>query len=70
METKININYNLFLGLIRQLPIKDIEKLAITLHSEITSKNIPNEIQELLLKAPTWSDSDYNDYKKARNFIN
>ena len=63
-------NYNQILELIHQLHEREIEKLTITLQSEISSKKNSKSIQELILKAPTWSDSDFNDYKKARNHIN
>jgi hypothetical protein len=70
MELRINLNYNQILGLIRQLPDKDIEKLSITLQSEIASKRSSVSIEELILQAPTWSESDFDDFKQARNYIN
>jgi len=63
-------DYNQILELIHQLPEKEIEKLVITLQSEISSKKTSESIQELILQAPTWSDSDLEDYKEARNYIN
>ena len=66
----MKVDYNQILELIHQLPEKEIEKLAITLQSEISSKKTSESIQELILKAPTWSDSDLGDYKEARNSIN
>ena len=65
----MKVDYNQILELIHQLPEKEIEKLAITLQSEISSKKTSGSIQELILKAPTWSDSDLEDYKEARNSI-
>ncbi|MCD4788465.1 MAG: hypothetical protein K8R37_00585 [Bacteroidales bacterium] len=70
MELRVNIDYKQILGLIYQLPKRDIEKLTITLQSEILSKKPTRSIQELILNAPTWSDSDYHDYQKARSYIN
>jgi hypothetical protein len=70
MELKIKIDYNQILGLIHQLPEGEMEKLAITLQSEISSKKSSKPIQELILKAPTWSDSDFNNYQEARNYTN
>lgn len=67
MELKINIDYNQKLRLIHQLPEKEINKLAVTLNSEITLKKTSQSVQELILKAPTWTDSDFNNYTKARN---
>lgn len=70
MELKLNIDYNQILGLIHQLPEKEIKKLAITLQSEIVSKKSSIRIQEIILSAPTWTDSDLSDYNEARVFIN
>ena len=65
----MKVDYNQILELVHQLPEKEIEKLAITLQSEISSKKTSESIQELILKAPTWSDTDLEDYKEARNSI-
>lgn len=70
MELRIKLDYDQILGLIHQLPEKEFEKLAITLQSEISSKRSPEKIQELILGAPTWSDSDYKGYQEARGYIN
>ncbi len=69
MELTLNIDYKQILGLIYQLPKKEIEKLTITLQSEILSKKPTKSIQEPIMDAPTWSDSDILDYQKARNHI-
>jgi hypothetical protein len=70
MELSVNIDYKQILGLIYQLPKKDIEKLKITLQSEILSKKETGSLQELILNAPTWIDSDFYEYQKARSHIN
>lgn len=70
MEVRINLNYEQILGLIRQLPKKEIEKLAITLQSEISTQKSPTNLEELILDAPTWSESELEDYQKVRDHIN
>ena len=70
MELRLNIDYDQILKLIQQLPDKEIERLAITLQSEVASKKSTTTIHEVALKAPTWSDSDFNDYQEARDHIN
>jgi hypothetical protein len=72
MELRIRIDYNQILKLIHQLPEEDFEKLAITLQSEVSSKkkSKTKSIHDLILDAPTWSDSDINDVQEARNYIN
>ncbi len=70
MELRIEIDYNQILKLIHQLPKKEIEKLSFTLQSEISSKNISGNLQEIILNAPTWSDTDLNDFNMARLHLN
>ena len=70
MDSGINIDYEKVLRLVRQLPEKDIEKLTITLQSEISSKKPSSSLQELLLRAPTWTEKELNDFNAARNHIN
>lgn len=70
MELRIDINYNQILRLIRQLPKKDIKKLTNTLQSEMAADRSTKSLQKLILQAPTWTDSDLNDYTTAREHIN
>jgi len=70
MEIKINLNYEQVLGLIRQLPKEEIEKLAITLQSEISTQKPSTNLEELILEAPTWDDSELEDYQRVRGHIN
>ena len=70
MELTINLDYNQILRLIHQLPKSEIEKLTNTLQTEMASTKSPTTLQELILTAPTWSDSDLNDYNEARKHIN
>ena len=69
MELKKYIEYDQILKLIHQLPLKEIELLINTLQSEVSSKKL-YKIDELISRAPTWSESDYNEYKEARDLIN
>ncbi len=66
MELSVNISYNQILRLIRQLPKKDIKKLTYTLQSEIETDKSTISLQNLILQAPTWSDSELNDFNEAR----
>jgi hypothetical protein len=70
MELSVNINYNQILTLIRQLPKRDIEKLTRTLQREISAEESAKSLDQLILQAPTWTDSDIKEYKKVRNHIN
>lgn len=70
MELRLDINYNQILRLIRQLSKKDIKKLTNTLQSELAVDNSTISLQKLILQAPTWTDSDIDDYSKARIHFN
>ncbi len=70
MELRVDINYNQILRLIRQLPKKEIKKLTNTLQSEIAADKSTKSIQKLILQAPTWTESDFNDFSNARIHIN
>ncbi len=70
MELSLDINYNQILRLVRQLPKKDIVKLANALQSEISAGKSVESIQKLILQAPTWTDSELNDFNQARIHIN
>ena len=70
MELRVDISYNQILRLIRQLPEEDIKKLTDTLQSEITTDKSMKSIQRLILEAPTWTDSEFNDYNDARIHFN
>jgi hypothetical protein len=70
MQLRVDIDYNQVLKLIRQLPKRDIKKLTNTLQSEIIIEKSTKSMKKLILQAPTWTDSDLNDYKDARIHIN
>ena len=70
MELRINIEYDQILKLIHQLTKGEIEKLANTLQTEISTDRSLKNIKELILSAPTWTDSDLNDFQNARDQLN
>ena len=70
MELRMDISYNQILRLIRQLPKKDIKKLTNTLQSEIATDKSSKSIISFILEAPTWTDSELNDYNDVRIHIN
>jgi len=70
MEIKVKLSYFQILRLIRQLPGKDIKKLSDTLQSELAAEKSTESLQKLILQAPTWVDSELNEYNEARMHIN
>lgn len=73
MELKINIDYEHVLNIVKQLPERDREKLISDIQkkapTKIENKKI-NSLQKLLLRAPTWTNQEYNNYLKARKHLN
>ena len=70
MEPRIKIDYNQILMLIHQLSKSEIEKLANSLQSELSTPQSSEAIMELILNAPTWTDSEFDDYNEARVHVN
>jgi hypothetical protein len=66
MELRIDLEFNQILKLIHQLPQKDIERLSITLQSEISANKSSNSLQKMILDAPTWTDAELHDHNEAR----
>ncbi len=46
--------------------MKAIEINTVTSQTEMAPKESSSALQKLILAAPTWSDSDLNDYNKAK----
>lgn len=72
MNLNLNIDYSDLVAIIKQLPVSDLKMLNNTINQEIVFKKQveKSDLQKLLLKAPTWSDEDFNDYQKLREHIN
>jgi len=72
MELRINVDINQIINLIHQLPEQEIEKLYSTLQTELSikKKNSKKNMNELIVSAPTWSDSDFEEYNEVRSQIN
>lgn len=70
METNYKISYNQIISLVHKLSYKDKKKLALAIQSEVESQKVPSKLQELILKAPVWTDNDYQAYIEARNYLN
>lgn len=58
MDLTIKIDYDQLLKLIFQLPKHDMERLSNTLQKELSSRKSVENIQDLILQAPTWTESD------------
>jgi len=72
MELRVPVNYNQVLEMVYQLP--EVEKNRLLLNLQITTpkkqvKSIP-KLQDLLLQAPTWTDTEYTNYLEATAHLN
>jgi hypothetical protein len=72
MHVNLNIAYNDLVSIVKQLPLSDLERLNYTISNELVTKKKTNNstLQSLILKAPTWSDKEYNDHQTIREHIN
>ncbi len=73
MDLKINIGYQQFFELISQLPAAELEKLMVAIQAELKSKKQKKQktpLQELLLKAPTWTEQEYQNYLEVKAHLN
>jgi len=72
MKISVDLNFEQLLATIRQLtPSERKELLEALAADEIPqTKKKPNQLQELLLQGPTWSETDYQNFLKTREQLN
>jgi hypothetical protein len=72
MQLNLNVDYKDIVTIVKQLPVSELKRLNTAISHEIISKKHSKRtnLQTLILKAPTWTDSQYNDYLATREHIN
>jgi len=72
MIVNLNIDFKDIVTIVKQLPVSELRKLNSEISHEIIAKKQlkRTNLQSLILKAPTWTDSQYNNYLIARTDIN
>jgi hypothetical protein len=72
MHVNLNIAYNDLVTIVKQLPVSELKRLNTTINNEIVTKKQAktSTLQSLILKAPTWSDVEYDEYQSIRQLIN
>jgi len=50
--------------------MKQKKKLVKKIQKEIERTNNPNNLKELLLNGPTWTDEQYEEFLEARKHLN
>lgn len=67
-------SYQKVLDLVKHLPKAEIEKLIADLQKDFSfkkKKNKPgNDLQKLILSAPTWTNAEYKIYQEGRKNLN
>ena len=71
MQLNLNIGYKDIVAIVKQLPVSDLRKLNSTINHEIVLKKQSKQtnLQSVLLKAPTWTKSQYDNFLTAREHI-
>lgn len=71
MEMRIDLNYRDIIKLIKQLPDEQFDRLSEYIRSKGKKKSSSNEnqLKELLMSSPTWSDEDYNYYLEKKEHL-
>lgn len=72
MHLNLNIAYNDLVSIVKQLPVSELKRLNEAINNEIFTKKQTKKsvLQSLILKAPTWTDVEYNEHQSARRLIN
>ncbi|MDD4968684.1 MAG: hypothetical protein PHT07_04560 [Paludibacter sp.] len=67
-----HIDYKDLVSIVKQLPVSKLRKLNNAINKEIdqNKKSKGTDLKTLILNAPTWTDTEYNDYLSARENIN
>ena len=70
MKTNSNQVIDQIIGLVNQLSDEEKDKLLHKIISGGKGHGSQNKINNLILEAPTWSDEDYENFKKVRQSFN
>ena len=72
MHLNLNIAYNDLVSIVKQLPVSELKRLNTAINNEIVTKKQTKRstLQSLILKAPTWTDLEYDEYQSIRQHIN
>lgn len=71
MNLNLEIGYEQLLKLVMQLPSKQRKQLAEAIQKAETPPSLqPNNLQELLLTGPVWTEEEYQNVLKTREQLN
>jgi len=71
MQLNINLSFDQVLKIINQMSDSDRKLLFERVNNQKNpdKSNSKESLKEIALKAPTWSEEDYNNYLEVRNYI-
>lgn len=70
MNINLEIGFDQLLSLIMQLPSKQRKQLLDAVQKSEIQPTLPNNLQELLLNGPVWTDEEYQNVMKTREQLN
>lgn len=71
MNLNVEIGFEQLLYLVKQLPAKQRKQLVEAVQKEdATPPPSPNNLQELLLTGPVWTEEEYQNVLKTREQMN
>lgn len=73
MEITVEIPYEQLLKVISQLSAEQKKQLRQALEKDLSAESVAkpdNALQEILLKAPTWNEEEYQQYLSGRKNLN
>ena len=70
MKISLELKFDQLLQFIRQLSLQEKKKLLEVVKNEVAQEEKPSELQQLLLKGPTWSEEEYKRFLIAREQLN
>lgn len=66
MKISLELTFDQLLLFIRHLSLQEKKQLLEIVQKEVAKEEKPNGLQQLLLKGPTWSEEEYQNFLIAR----
>ncbi|MBK7869580.1 MAG: hypothetical protein IPJ74_02300 [Saprospiraceae bacterium] len=66
MKISLELKFEQLLQFIQQLSLHEKKKLLEAVQQEVAQEEQQTELQALLLKGPTWSEEEYENFLNAR----
>ena len=70
MKISLELKFDQLLQFVRQLSLQEKKQLLEVVKNEVAQEEKPSELQQLLLKGPTWSEEEYKRFLISREQLN